>query len=100
VILGNLKLCAESGVDITIRIPLIPEYNNSAENIEATAKLVRDIAPEAKISVLPYHKYGESKYRSVGMTYALSDLRENTPEELERTEQIFKAHGFECEISK
>lgn len=99
-ILENLRLAADSGVDITIRIPLIPEYNSSEENLEATAAAVRDIAPSAVISVLPYHKYGANKYASIGMEYTLDDLRECTPEELDRAREIFVSHGFECAVSK
>jgi pyruvate formate lyase activating enzyme len=100
VILGNLRVAAELGKAITIRIPLIPEYNSSEANLEATAEAVRGIAPGAVISILPYHKYGANKYASVGMAYTLDDLRECTPEELERAREIFASCGFECSVSK
>jgi pyruvate formate lyase activating enzyme len=98
-VLRNLKLCTESGVDITIRIPLIPEYNNSADTLEAVAELIRSLAPAASVSILPYHKYGASKYSGVGMSYTLDELRENTPEELEQARAIFELHGFDCKVS-
>jgi pyruvate formate lyase activating enzyme len=99
-ILGNLRTVAETGVAVTIRVPLIPEYNNSDENLDAMARAARGAAPDAVISILPYHKYGANKYASVGMTYTLDDLRECTPEELERAQEIFISHGFECTVSK
>jgi len=99
-ILGNLKLAVESGVEITLRIPLIPEYNNATAEIEALALLAKNLAPQAKISLLPYHKYGAGKYEAVGMKYMLDDLRENTEEELVLAQSIFEAKGFKCKISK
>lgn len=99
-ILANLKLAHDSGVQITLRIPLIPEYNNSEEDITAIAALAKRLAPDANVSMLPYHKYGESKYAAIGMKYLLSDLRENTNEEIERAKAIFEAFDFECRVSK
>jgi pyruvate formate lyase activating enzyme len=100
VIWKNLALAVEKGVAVTIRVPLIPEYNNSEEELTAMAELVRGIAPEAEVSILPYHKYGANKYATVGMTYTLGDLRENTEEELSRAQEIFEARGFKCTVSK
>ena len=99
-ILNNLRLAVESGVEITLRIPLIPEYNNSVSELESLADLAKSIAPDAKVSMLPYHKYGANKYDAVGMRYVLADLRENTDEELAQAQTIFESHGFECKISK
>jgi pyruvate formate lyase activating enzyme len=100
VIVRNLETVAARGIPVTIRVPLIPEYNSGEENLRATAELVRAVAPNATVSVLPYHKYGASKYASVGMVYALDELRENTPEELERARAIFEEYGLKCEVSK
>jgi len=99
-ILNNLKLAVDSGVEITLRIPLIPEHNNSESELKALAGLAKNLAPHAKISLLPYHKYGASKYTAVGMKYALDDLRENTDEELALAKSIFEASGFEVKVSK
>ncbi|MDR2502478.1 MAG: glycyl-radical enzyme activating protein [Oscillospiraceae bacterium] len=100
VIIRNLRLCALRGVPVVIRVPLVPGQNDSEENLTAMAELAKSIVPRAQVNILPYHKYGESKYRSVGMEYTLSHLRENTPEELERAAAVFVECGLECTISK
>jgi pyruvate formate lyase activating enzyme len=99
-ILASLKTVAARGVPITIRLPLIPGYNDSAENLAATARLVKELAPGALVNILPYHKYGASKYAAVGMTYALDDLPENTPEALDGAKAVFEAQGLQCAVSK
>jgi len=99
-VLENLKICAESDAAITIRIPLIPDYNNSPQSLEAIINIIKTHAPNATVSLLPYHKYGVGKYKSIGMTYTLDDLRENTSEELEAAQNLFISHGFECKLSK
>jgi pyruvate formate lyase activating enzyme len=100
VILHSLKTVAARKIPITIRLPLIPDYNNSEENLTATARLVKDVAPDAVVNILPYHKYGANKYATVGMTYALDGLRENTSEELDRAKELFESFGLKCEVSK
>jgi pyruvate formate lyase activating enzyme len=100
VILRNLKTVAARKIPITIRLPLIPGYNDSEENLTATAALVREVAPDATVNILPYHKYGANKYATVGMTYTLDELRENTPEELDRAKSIFQTRGLRCEVSQ
>jgi pyruvate formate lyase activating enzyme len=100
VILRNLRTVVSRGIELVIRVPLIPDYNNTPGDLEAMAALVAEIAPDALVNILPYHKYGASKYASVGMTYTLETLRENTPEELERAKAIFESHGQKCEVSK
>jgi pyruvate formate lyase activating enzyme len=99
-VLTNLRLAAESPTEVTIRIPLIPEHNNSPETLAEMARLIRENAPNAAVSLLPYHRYGENKYAAVGMTYPLSGLRENTAEELAAAERIFAQAGFAVSVSK
>jgi pyruvate formate lyase activating enzyme len=99
-VLRSLEIVAARKIPVTLRVPLIPEHNGSEENLRAAARLARRLVPDAPVNLLPYHKYGESKYASVGMTYALAALRENTPEELLRAQEIFTAEGLVCEVSK
>ncbi|MDR0445921.1 MAG: glycyl-radical enzyme activating protein [Oscillospiraceae bacterium] len=100
VILDNLRRVSERGVATTLRLPLIPEYNNSPEAIEALAHIAKQYAPDAAVSILPYHRYGENKYQALGMRYPLAELRENTASELDAAKVIFEKHGFKCEVSK
>ncbi|MDR1065532.1 MAG: glycyl-radical enzyme activating protein [Oscillospiraceae bacterium] len=97
---SNLRYISEKGITLTLRVPLIPEYNNSAKDVDALARLARELAPAASVSILPYHRYGESKYAAVGMEYALGALRENTEAELERAAAAFERCGFNCEVSR
>ncbi len=62
IILSNLALVAEKGVPVVIRVPLIPGYNNSDENLKALAEAVVRITKDAPVNILPYHRYGANKY--------------------------------------
>jgi pyruvate formate lyase activating enzyme len=99
-ILSNLSLVAESKVQLVIRVPIIPGYTNSDENIAAIAKTVAGLAKEAPVNILPYHNYGSNKYRMIDMKYRLDDVKIPTEKELDRAKQIIESYGLKCKISK
>ena len=57
-----------------LRVPLIPGYNDSDWNIVKLAEFALSINAE-KVSILPYHEWGASKYSRLGRTYQM----EGTP---------------------
>ena len=53
--------------DVTIRVPTIPGYNDSPENIAATARFAaEELGKDVHVHLLPYHRLGESKNESLG----------------------------------
>lgn len=63
-ILENLKRLSESGVRLIIRVPLIPGYTDSREDIRQIGRFLRDelrTQPE-RCELLPYNKLAASKY--------------------------------------
>lgn len=63
-ILENAKKLVEAKKKIIFRTPLIPGFNDSLENIEATARFVRFLRldPTKNLELLPYNNLGEEKY--------------------------------------
>jgi pyruvate formate lyase activating enzyme len=100
VVTRSLRAIAERKIPVVIRVPLIPGYNDSDENLLAIANIASELVPETTVHILPYHKYGANKYAAVGMRYTLDDLAENTPENLERARAVFEGLGLKCEVSK
>lgn len=64
IILENAKrIYKELKIPMAVRVPTIPGYNDSKENIGATAKFVAEnLGKDVKVHLLPYHKLGESKH--------------------------------------
>jgi pyruvate formate lyase activating enzyme len=62
-ILRNVRtIRRELGKPVTIRIPLIPGYNDSESNLRATAVfVVNELGSDTAIELLPYHRLGEGK---------------------------------------
>ena len=70
VILSNLRRMAEVNAPVTVRVPLIPEFNADPESITAIARFVGSQTGLAKrVSLLPYHTLGKAKYASLGRPY-------------------------------
>ena len=73
-ILENFRRIAGSGIPITVRLPVIPGYNDSKTNIEDTARLLARVGNIREIHLLPYHRLGVSKYQGLGRTYKMGRL--------------------------
>lgn len=99
-ILSNLALVVEKKVPILIRVPIIPGYNDSDENITAIAETVAKLTKEASVNILPYHGYGANKYRMIDMEYRLDDVKSPSEEELDRVKKIIESYGLGCEVSE
>ena len=45
-----------------------------------------------RVELLPYHTLGVHKYEAMGKEYKLSDVRENTPEQLDRAAALLREY--------
>ncbi len=94
-ILENLKILAESGAAIRVRIPLIGGVNDDDASIEAAAAFVAALHGEKKpVDLLPFHDVAKGKDVKLGQERDLSGLSEPTPDGLERVISIFAGHGL------
>ncbi len=66
-ILENLKKLFAVGAKIRIRVPVIPDVNDSVEELQKIKKFLADCGKPEKVELLPYHAMGENKYRSIGI---------------------------------
>jgi pyruvate formate lyase activating enzyme len=65
-ILENARKIAEAGGAIQIRLPLIPHFNDSEENIRETGLFCKSLGNAATlIQLLPYHNLGVIKYQRI-----------------------------------
>ena len=79
-IMANLKTLCESGKEFVVRIPLIPGVNDTLENMQATAELLKDSKNLQRVELLRYHKTAGAKYPMIGVKYAPGFDEEKTPE--------------------
>jgi pyruvate formate lyase activating enzyme len=61
VILENLRALAAIHSEIWLRVPLIAGFNDSAQNLTATAQLAASLPGISQVHLLPYHELGMHK---------------------------------------
>ena len=70
------------------RTPLIPGVNDDEEHIRATLAFIRPYKNVIDYELLPYMRFGESKYGFLGRVYEMEDFNPPSPETLARLRAI------------
>ena len=87
-ILSNLqRLAGEFSGEIIIRIPLIPSFNDSIDELMKIKAFLGEINLR-KVELMPYHKMGEHKYAAIGKTATV--YAELPQEKLDELRKIFE----------
>lgn len=96
----NARYIASAGGKFQIRIPVIPGFNNSLENMSATARFCRELGEAVElVQLLPYHHFGASKYARIQMYDPMpADLKPPTDEEMQRHFELMKSFGLNAII--
>jgi pyruvate formate lyase activating enzyme len=99
-ILANIKRIDEAAAKLSliIRIPVIPDVNDSAENIRETAEFVSRLKRVERIELLPYHRYGLLMYRVLFRDYALQKVKVPSKEHLSDLKNIIRAYDIPVQI--
>ena len=98
-ILANIRhIHNELGVETMISVPTIPGYNDSDENIAATAKFVaEELGRDVKVRLLPYHRLGESKNESLGKEMNFS-IEIPSDEHMQALKAIVESYGLTAQV--
>jgi pyruvate formate lyase activating enzyme len=74
-IFENLGMLSRAGKQIYLRVPLIPGCNLSRSFAEGVGRLARKISAR-EVHLLPYHRLGELKYRSLKVSYPFAGRKD------------------------
>ena len=99
-ILSNLLYLMDRGADIIIRIPLIPDCNDSDDDIAQLADFLNKNNGRYRYAeIMPYHVLGSAKAVNAGITSAY--IHDNASEaEISRWRSLFASHGAEVRVSE
>lgn len=87
--LENARKIAASGLTrLVIRVPVIPTFNDTPEEIMDIARFADKLPGVERIHLLPYHRLGQDKYEGLGRTYQMEEI---LPPETEHMEMLKKA---------
>ncbi|MFX0177339.1 MAG: glycyl-radical enzyme activating protein [Candidatus Hodarchaeota archaeon] len=93
IILRNLENALKKNVKIWIRVPVIPDFNDSSEYMEELAMFLKDKSID-KVSLLPYHEWGKHKYKFLGRVYPLQDAKFIDEKLIQDFKQIIESYNL------
>lgn len=97
-ILENAKILAKEAKHLVIRVPVIPTFNDTKEEIAAIAKFVSEIMPGGEINLLPYHRLGQDKYKGLGRDYLMAHITPPTDEHMKELLKVAEGYGLKAQI--
>jgi pyruvate formate lyase activating enzyme len=81
-ILENARRMAETGQKMIIRVPVVPGFNDTPQEIGAIAAFAASLPGVQEIHLLPYHRLGQDKYAGLGREYTLKHLTPPAQEQM------------------
>jgi pyruvate formate lyase activating enzyme len=102
-ILENLRRAGASRKPLTLRIPLVKGLNDSPEDISGLTDLIACLPVLAdlhRVEIIPYHRIGEGKYKSLGLEYELKSQELHSDDELRSLVRSFQERGLSVYCSQ
>lgn len=97
-ILKNAKLANELAKEIIVRVPVIQGFNCNEKSIREIAEFVKPLDKVSEIHLLPYHNYGESKYKAIGKNYKMKDALPPDKMRMINLGKVIEEVGLNCRI--
>ncbi|MDS5813677.1 glycyl-radical enzyme activating protein [Streptococcus pneumoniae] len=94
-IIKNIHYAFSQNKTIVLRIPVIPNFNNSLEDAEKFATLFNSLNID-QVQLLPFHQFGENKYRLLNRKYEMDGINALHPEDLIDYQKVFLNHHINC----
>lgn len=95
--LKNLKKVFENNKNITIRIPLVPEYTVTDRNIEEILNVLNKYRPQ-KVQIFRIHTLSEMKYKTLKQD--MPKFKDISDEEIEKIKKNLESKKINVEICK
>lgn len=97
-ILENAVKIAQNAKKLIIRVPVIPTFNDTEEEIAAIAQFASTLQGVNEIHLLPYHRFGKDKYDGLGREYGMGDLPSPTDAHMQTLKAVAERYGLTCQI--
>jgi pyruvate formate lyase activating enzyme len=85
----NIRNLIRDGVNLHIRIPLIPDFNTDEDSINGICEKLTELGIKA-VELLPFHRLGTSKYKAMGQSYLYENVPPLTKDEIKNIEKAYK----------
>ena len=96
-VLENLTQLVAEGINVIPRVPLIPGYTLTDANM---ASVLAFLLPSGirQLHLLPFHSYGEPKYRLLGQQWSMREVSSPTADEVAAVRRMAEDKGFHVTI--
>ncbi|HGK4781702.1 TPA: [formate-C-acetyltransferase]-activating enzyme [Enterobacter cloacae] len=96
-VLENLTQLVAEGINVIPRVPLIPGYTLTDANM---ASVLAFLLPSGirQLHLLPFHSYGEPKYRLLGQQWSMREVSPPTADEVAAIRRMAEDKGFHVTI--
>jgi pyruvate formate lyase activating enzyme len=98
-IINNILKLSCSDVNLLLRTPVIPGFNDSNEDLSAIADFIASLPRVPNHELLPFSGICKSKYRSLNREFKADNLTPPTPDEMEHFIEIFRGRGINCKLN-
>jgi pyruvate formate lyase activating enzyme len=93
--LGRLASALRGMGRILVRVPLVPRYTASPENLRAIADLVYAIDPALPVELINFNPLAGAKYRRMGMAHEFADVTTAfSPADMSAFRSLFAERGL------
>lgn len=80
--------------NLTVRVPVIPTFNDTEDEIYDIAKFAKNLRGVEEIHLLPYHRLGYDKYVGLGREYLMGDVKTPTKEHMDKLKKSAECTGL------
>ncbi len=94
----NAAKIAKTVKELIIRVPVIPTFNDTPEEIADIAFFASGLAGVKELHLLPYHRLGYDKYIGLGREYSMGNAELLTREKIETLKAAAERSGLEIKI--
>ena len=93
------KIASGRMTELSIRVPVIPTFNDTPEEIREIARFADKLPGVKRIHLLPYHRLGQDKYEGLGREYLMKDILPPTSEHMELLKRVVSENSrLHCQI--
>ncbi len=97
-ILENAVKIAKEANELIIRVPVIPKFNCSPDEIADIAEFAKTLDGVKELHLLPYHNFGEDKYARLGREYELKGTPLLPDAHMQKLKAVVESRGLKCQI--
>lgn len=101
-VLDNLRIAAERQPALWIRVPLIPGFNDTDDEMAAIAAALGELGADRenlKVEILRMHHLGEPKYAALGREYGMDGVAEPAKETAEKLVDLIRTRSIDTSLA-